>query len=405
MTIKFTKRVFFWSFVSNAPFWAMYNILPFILYELGASAFQITLMVSLKPMVSLLSVYWGAHIHNRPERIVPNLISTTLLSHLPFVFLPWINNPWYIIAAASVYMMLERGAKPAWMELLKRNLESTDRQNFFSKVASTSYLSSGVFPILFGILMDGKPGSWRWIFPIVSLISIIPIFLQRKLVIQQIEGTIEDVVSIPWWRQMSAPWIKSWELIQENGDFRLFQIGFFLGGAGVMIMQPALPEYFMEHLHLSYTELLVALTLCKGIGFALTSPSWARWMNRVNIFSLGSLVPFVMIIVALLMIGAKFWTPMFYLAYLFYGIMQAGSELTWHLSGLNFAKEKDSSLYTGVSVVLVGVRGLFAPALGLWAMSSFGTMSPMIAGALLCLASTLVMLSKAQKSKQALETA
>src|SRR5690606_33776186 len=117
----------------NAPFWAMYGLLPFILYDLGASPFQITLMVSLKPIVSLLSVYWGAHIHNRPDRIVANLISTTFLSHLPFLLFPWINDPWYLIAAASIYMMLERGAKPAWMELLKRNLESKDRESFFSK--------------------------------------------------------------------------------------------------------------------------------------------------------------------------------------------------------------------------------------------------------------------------------
>lgn len=397
MSVKFTKKVFFWSFVSNAPFWAMYNILPFILFELGGSPFQITLMVSLKPIVSLLSVYWGAYVHNRPDRIVPSVISTTFLSHAPFLLLPWIHNPWYIIAIASLYMMLERGAKPAWMELLKRNLETEDRQNFFSKVCSASYLSSGIFPIFFGMCMDSFPGSWRYLFPAVSLISLIPIALQRRLeILNQDKGA--PLKPLSWSKQMREPWIKSWQLMQDEG-FRLFQIGFFLGGAGVMIMQPALPEYFMDHLGLSYTKLLTALTLCKGVGFALTSPTWAKWMNRVNIYSLAALVPFVMILVALSLLGAKLFQPAFYLAYILYGVMQAGSELTWHLSGLTFADKKDSSIHTSVSVVLVGVRGLFAPSLGLWAMSSFGTLSPIALGAWLCLASTLVMFSRATKAK------
>lgn len=399
--VKFTKKVFFWSFVSNAPFWAMYGLLPFILYDLGASAFQITLLVSLKPIVSLLSVYWSAHVHNRPDRIVPNLMWSTILSHIPFFFFPWISSPWYVIAAASAYMMLERGAKPAWMELLKRNLESSERQTFFSKVATTSYLSSGVFPIFFGLLMDFHSGSWRWIFPCASLIATLPILLQRRLVIENLDK--QDIVEekTKLWKRFKEPWVNSWSLLKKHADFRYFQIGFFLGGAGIMIMQPALPEYFMEHLNLSYTELAVALTMCKGIGFSLTSSRWAKLMDRVNIFTLAAWVPFVMVLVAFFMIGAKFWAPAFYLAYLLYGVMQAGSELTWHLSGLNFAEKSDSSIYTSVSVVLVGVRGLFAPSLGLWVMSMYGTMSPISAGALLCLASFFCMFLKAEKKSPA----
>ena len=399
MEARYTKKVFFWSFVSNAPFWAMYGLLSFILFDLGASPFQITLMVSLKPIVSLFSVYWGAHIHNRPDRIVRNLISTTFLGHLPFFFLPWIHDPWYLIMAASIYMMLERGAKPAWMELLKRNLESKERESFFSKVATASYLSAGLLPTLFGVVMDTVPGSWKWIFPASSLLSVLPILLQRKLTIAP--GPEEaPVEKISLWNQTKDPWIKSWNLIKEHGPFRIFQIGFFLGGAGIMIMQPALPQYFMEQLHLSYTELAVALTFCKGVGFALSSSTWAKWMHKVNTFTSASLVPFVMILVCVALLFAKLWLPAFYVAYLLYGAMQAGSELTWHFAGLTFADKKDSSLYTSVSVVLVGIRGLFAPALGTLLMGLYGTVSPLMAGALLCLASTLVMLAQTRKPQQ-----
>ena len=50
-----------------------------------------------------------------------------------------------------------------------------------------------------------------------------------------------------------------------------------------------------------------------------------------------------------------------YAAYTMFGIMQAGSTLSWHLSGPIFSKEKDSTLFSGVSVAMVGLRGCIFP--------------------------------------------
>ena len=87
--IKRTRQAFFWTHLLRAPFWAVYHLLLFILYkDLNASAFQIALFIALKPVVSIFSIYWGNWIHDRPDRLVPNIIWGGVVSYIPFLLPP-----------------------------------------------------------------------------------------------------------------------------------------------------------------------------------------------------------------------------------------------------------------------------------------------------------------------------
>ena len=44
--------------------------------------------------------------------------------------------------------------------------------------------------------------------------------------------------------------------------------------------------------------------------------------------------------------------------------MQAGSEMSWHMSSLVFSKGRDSSLFSIANVLTVGIRGCLVPILG-----------------------------------------
>lgn len=397
-----TKKAYFWSILLNAPFWVMYGYLPFILVqELGASPLQVTLLISLKPAVSLLSVYWGSTIRNRPGRLVKNVISSTVAAHLPILLFPFIDNCWYFIAAYALYIMCERGGKPAWMEILKINMESKDRQNLFSKVSSYSYCIGILAPCLFGLPMDLIQGSWRWIFVATSLLSMLSIFWQIKIPIHQTGKGYEPHHDTAW---LTKPWRESWNLLKQRKDFRLFQWGFFFGGAGTMLMQPAIPPFFMNELSLSYTELAFALSLCKAVGFAATSPLWARWMGYMDIFKLVGLVTLVMAFFPLFILGGKVWLFSIYFAYILYGVMQAGSELSWHLSGPHFSHQKDSTPFTAVNILMIGLRGLIFPMIGTVLLSTFSAVMPLILGGVFCLLGTYSMMRK-KMDKVALEAA
>lgn len=374
-----TKTAFVSSYLLNAPFWAIFKIFPFILFkDLNASPFQISLVIALQPVMALFSVYWSHYVRNRPDRLKNNVIWGTVIGHLPFFFIPWINQAWYCIFAVAICMLFQRGVIPAWMELLKRNIPRNEQKTFFADVSTICYIANALFPLLFGWLLDGSYQAWRWIFPLTALISLSAVLIQARLPILKEDKPPPPAEPFLWHHNLLRPWQDAWQLLRQRPDFLAYQWGFMLCGFGLMVVQPALPEFFMNVLDLSYTELGIALTICKGIGFAMTSRLWAKWMNHIDIFRFLGMVNCVAALFPLGVMMARWDVMWVYAAYLLYGVMQAGSELGWKLSGPIFSEREDSSLYSSVNVLTVGLRGCIAPFVGSLLLTQSGVHSVLL---------------------------
>ena len=389
-------------------------MLPFILYkDLQASALQITIIIMLKPAASLFSLYWSSLIDKRADRLVSNLIWARVLSHLPFFFFPFVSNVWFFILSFGFYMMLSRGTIPAWMEVLKLNIPAISRERIFAYATAVGYLGAAAIPFALGGIMDTYAQSWRWIFPATALISLGSVLFKYRIPISKDHQNINPVAAVATLslsQQLIKPWKSAWDLIWRRRDFARYQLGFMLGGSGLIIMQAILPVFFMDKLDLSYTELAVALTLCKGIGFALTSPTWAVLMNRIDIYRFNSWVTVLAFVFPLCLLAAQVNLTWLYGGYLLYGVMQAGSEMSWNLSGPLFAKEEDSSVYSSINVLTVGLRGCFVPAIGSLLAYVIHASGVMLIGAGLCLLSAVCMsyysrCNLAQKSLNPSDTA
>lgn len=389
-----TSSAYIWTHVLNTPFWAVFNLLTFILYkDLQASLFQITVMIILKPASSLIALYWGAHVNQRRDRLRANLVWARVLSHLPFFFFPFVDNPWYFIFCFGFYMVLARGQVPAWMEILKQNIPDGKREKLFAYVSSFGYLGGALIPIALGLVIDEYPQAWRWLFPIIALISMAGTFYKLKLPIKNEMLSKPTKENFEFYKVFISPWKEAWKLLRSRPDFAQYQIGFMIGGAGLIMMQPALPEFFMKGLQLSYTELAFAIALFKGIGFAATSPFWAEHLRKIDIFKFNSQVTFLAALFPLLLIMAQYDSLLVYGAYLVYGMMQAGSEMSWHLSGPIFSKNDDSSLYSNINILTVGLRGCIVPGLGSLMVYWLNPVVVLTIGGILCLLSTVKMIS------------
>ncbi len=390
-----TAQAFIWNSFLKIPFWGIYTMLMFILKkDLNASDFQIAALIALRPALSLFAPYWSALVHKRPDRLRSNIIIGSIISHAPFFFLPWVDSPWFIIGAGALFLMMKRGIIPAWMEVLKRDLPRKKQQKTFSYGSILSYTGGAVLPIFFGRWMDIDPGVWRILFPVTSLLSLAGVlFLVRipSLKSSQTAQT-EKPAPLDLGALFLRPWKIGFDLLRRRPDFTHFQIGFMIGGAGLMAMQSAIPRFCVAELNLTYTKIAIAVATCKGIGFALTSRIWAAWMERLNIFRLSGLVTVLAAVFPVIFLLAKFEVNLVFAAYIVYGIMQAGSELSWHLSGPTFSHKDDSSSFSSVNLFTVGIRGLFAPALGAMLCSSYGPTTPLLFGGGLCVLASLYLI-------------
>lgn len=348
--------------------------------DLGATPMQISLLIAMHPAVSLLSLYWSAPVSQRPDRLKSNIIWGQVMGYFPFLFIPLFPNPWYCIFSAGIYRLVARGSVPAWMEVLKLSLESSEKKRLFSIGSSISFVGGGLFSLLVGFWMDQQLIDWKYLFTLSALLGLSAIWwqwnIQLTIPLEKLNVKLET-----FWYRLKKPWVNCCAVLLRRRDFSDYQLAFMLGGFGLVVVQPALPVFFIDVLKLNYTELSASFIFCKGLAFALSSSWWAKVMNRWNIYVFSGYVTLLAVFFPLLLILANYEVAMIYLAYLVYGYMQAGSNMSWHLSGPIFSKEEDSSDFSSVNVAMVGIRGIFAVYIGEVLVQTLGPVPVLLIGA------------------------
>jgi predicted MFS family arabinose efflux permease len=389
-----TCSAFLWTRIFGIPFWGLISMLSIILYkDMHIHVAQITAIIALKPMSGVLAPYWSQMIYQRPDRMKANLIWSHVLRYVPFLFIPWIDSAWVIILAFGFYMTLYKGAIPAWMEIFKRHVPAVTRERMVSYGSLIDFCGIAISPFVLGIFLDHYESAWRWLFPPMAILGLASTWFLWRIPLTECKvelgspGSLSGVYG-QLTEYLRKPWTHSWNLIRERPDFARYQLGFMLGGGGLMIIQPALPQFFVDTLALSYTEMLMAITLCKGVGFALASPFWTRLFGKQDISFFSGWVTLLAAIFPLLLLGAQSQIWVLYLAYCLYGGMQAGSELSWHMSGPVFSGEKDSSVFSGTNVLTVGIRGCFIPMIGSMLLATAGSTVVMVVASVMCLLAT-----------------
>ncbi len=379
-----TKWALFAMHLLNEPFMVLFTMLHFVLRkDLGATAFQLALFTSLRPILAVFSFYWGANLLKQRHRLVSNLMGAFFLARICFLLLPFYSNIWFMIFAAGMYELFNRAGTPALIEILKVNMEKKTREHVFSTCFVLSFAESILLGLAFGNLMTNNFMMWSSMMFGATLFSLAALMYQLRIPLPFTEVPIPQKTSLH--ERFIAPWQRMFTLLKKRPDFTRFQFGFMLGGFGLMLIAPAKSIYFADVLHLTHGDIVLARSVFMGIGVIGSTALWRRGLETRSI-------PFVTMCMlfgfscfpALLLLGS--WSKAFtFFAFLTYGIAQAGSHLLWNLSGTFFAGNDDSSQYTSVNVLTVGLRGLVGPMSGAALCSIFGPHTVLGLGMVFCL--------------------
>lgn len=375
-------RALFWSSLMSEPLATLYSLVAFILYkDLGATTFQIILMTCCKPIITILSFYWSAGLQ-RTGKVKSNVLWAGFFMRAPFFLCPWMDSVWFIIGAAVNYMFFYRAGIPGWMELIKRNTDAGKRGRWFSWSSALGYIEGVALSLGIGSLLDRDPGLWKILFFGAALVGMGVLIIQSRISVEAQEPVAGERISLK--ELLVRPWRDSYRLIRNQPDFSRFQWGFMACGAGIMMVQPALPMFMVDYLGVSYTVMAGGISLAKGLGYALSSPIWAKWIERVHVLKLASWIFLSVGLFPFFMACSVWGIGWFYLAFFLYGVGQGGSHLVWHMAGPIFSGKEESSRYTGVGLVLGGIRGAIAPPLGGWMAVACGPIEVLILGGFLC---------------------
>jgi len=390
---KHSIKALFASSLLSEPLTVLLCLLPFILAkDLHASAWQISLLISLRPVMSLVSFYWSSLLGRRPEWLKANLIASGVLARLPFLFVFFFEGTGYLIFAAAMHILFSRAGIPAWMEVLKRNLDRERREKFFSLSSMFAYAEGVGIGFAMGFLLDLDSSYWRYLFFASGIAGLLGVIWQYRVPIETIEAPLHERLGIL--RTITQPWKDSYRLMRTKPDFARFQWAFMWGGAGVMLIIAVLPIFFADILNISHKEFSTARAVCMGVGFVLTSSMWGKALSRYSFNPLTSLVILFFALFGISLLLAPYQIAWIYIAYLIYGIAQGGSHIVWHLSGPVFAGKEDSSIYSGINVVMVGLRGMVFPFLGSFLSMYFGPIPVIALGFAFCMTGAILTYSR-----------
>jgi MFS family permease len=390
-----TRLAFFLSGLLSEPLVGLIAILPFILRkDLHANGFEIALFNMVKPVVALLSFYWGASLWRQQGRLKSNWMSASLLARLPFLLFPFVHHVGFYILSVAIFHFFQRGGMPAQMEILKRNVPQGTRETVFSWSSALNFLFGAFIGVSLTPWMSSAMENWQMLFLGGATAALLPLILQSRVPVQVVQ--LEEI------RQpnpLLTPWKDSWALLKQRTDFARFQIGFMFGGVGLMLIMPALVLYSADDLGVTHVDVVLSRLVWMGLGFVFSTPFWRRKMSYEGIFRLTAVANLLFALAAFAWIAASWYGFFFFIAYFLYGIAQAGSHLSWNLSGPLFAGQGQSSLFSTVNILTVGVRGLIVPWVSTLLCGLVGTLPVLWAGLAFCFAGFIYLISqKAQKS-------
>ncbi len=388
---KETKRLLVVSNLLQEPFIALNLMLDVMLSaHFGASALQISILTTLRPVLAVLAFYWGSMLFYRPELLRFSLVAATALATSLFFFAPWAESIWYFIVAECCFVLFWRAANPAQIEILKLNLDKGVREKVFSLGLSVSHASGMIIGPILGIILKYNPEQWKQLFCIGALFYGASAWVKYYFYVPKTAPQARPIKSLSC--AIITPWKESWKLLKTNRHFMQFQLGFFIAGSGLMFAKPSIPGY-LTSMNLSFLEIFSLFTLLEGLGFVLTASLWAKYLEKAGVHKTASLIATCFSLQPLLLIMPVSTPWCIFLAYFFYGAAQAGSRLVWNLSGPLLCGNDSSSQYTSVNILAIGVRGCFVPLLGAAFTQAFSPEASLFVSFLLMLGGAFYLLN------------
>ncbi len=142
-----------------------------------------------------------------------------------------------------------------------------------------------------------------------------------------------------------------------------------LNGFTTMIIDMGVLALIMTDLfESSWTEGGLVLAAVPLLVTAVSSLIWARFFDTVNIFSIRYYVALTWILSRIFLI-IGIWQHSIAIVLVsraITGVAMGGGRLAWRLGHMEFAPPNQDSLYMSAHVSLTGLRGLFAPVIGIF---------------------------------------
>ncbi len=354
------------TFVRDLPHQVIWGILQPLYFSLSAIVIKQTLdgsdwevasvhsamMAGL--LFSLFYAEWGKNHNPVPWIIIPQGIS-----RLSFLFILWMTSSRGFTMIICLGAFLNALSLPLIGMIYQRNYPLEERGRIVGKIKQWALCASVLSAWGIGHFMEKHPFSFQWLYPSLGMLGILGLLWFSGV-------PYEKETQIEKRKLRDVP-----RILREDRNFTIFLILQFAFGVFNLAGTSVLHLYVnkKEYLGCSVEEAALLTGVIPPLAMLLTVAAWGKFYDRVPF------VPFRALTIIVMALGfaiyAIYPSALFVaLGGILWGVGRGGGNLAWTLGVFAFAPKGKVSLYLGINTFLTGVRGIFAPFIGVYFLSA-----------------------------------
>ncbi len=350
-----------------------------MLKSLKGTDYQVGILFEIPAVVLLFGVVFNELIrrsHNKKRfiRIV------AIITRLPLAFVMFFPatadkitplHQYLFLAILTIYYLSTPLLFPTINMLLKNTYSHSNFGKLYSYATSVSKIFALVGTFVVGWLLDLNYYSFRYIFLVMGIAGIIAVFILTK-----IDYTANDVeVKLPFFKAVGASIKRMLSILRTNKPFLHFEIAFFLYGMAFLSTSGVISLLLNDVLHLNYSSLAFYKNFYNLLNILLL-PVFGHYIGRTDprrfgVYTYSAMALFLLFLFLsyYIKLNIEIWNIRLYLtlvlAYIFYGVFAAFMGLLWYIGSSYFSTPDKASDYQSIHVTFTGVRGSFAPLMGI----------------------------------------
>lgn len=361
-----------------------------LIKSLHGSNYHIAFLVQFQVIVLLFSIVFNEFLRQTLNK--KKLIRVVgIITHLPLIafwFFPKHSNfeefpVIYHYLFLSIFLIYY-SARPIIYPTINLFLKNTYTHENFGKLYGYATTVNKVIILvstfMFGLLLDINQDAYHYVYPMLAVFGVISILLLSKIKYE--EQDKNEIIKTSYSVAIKSSFKRMVEIIKKNIPYRDFEIGFMFYGFAWMSTQAVVNIFFERVLDLNYSTVAFYKNSYNILAIIML-PYFGKLIGKIDprrfaIITFGALLLYIFFMGFteyfqghVEFLGLKIYYSLV-ASFFFYGIFAATMALLWFIGSAYFCKKEEAGDYQSVHLTLTGVRGAFAPLIGIFFYELFG---------------------------------
>ena len=315
---------------------------------------------------NLSSFFWNQLAVGRPKVPMVTVLQCLVLVCVAAIALSPRSpaGSWILVGAVVLSRLLIAGIITLRSIAWSLNYDRSLRARITGRLQAITSLMIVTATGLGSLLLDSHPESFRWLYAAGLLAGVVGVWAFSGVSVQ---GEKRHQVMERRTGRDGAGRNDFIAILRADPHYARYQWYQFISGLAAMMLEPPLVYLISKQIGANYaTSIAIVLIIPFLLNFT-TIHWWARYFDQVHVTEFRVRQNALWVVGTLVMFWGAFSLSLVWLALgrFLTSLVNAGGTLAWQLGHNDFAPKEQLSAYMGIHVTLTGVRGAFAPFVGM----------------------------------------